>query len=153
MIGGDASVPKELSFRPVIPKKGRYFWPLSSSTLSDTNTRRRPLYKTLRVTMDIKAVLCFLISSLWANQPVNAGNLQKQRNDSGPINCFVCYSCNRVELSQSLPCPEDHDRCMVIDNNRYRSPTVLAFSRPGFYFYDAHLSTKGPVHVLARDKG
>ena len=27
--------------------------------------------------------------------------------------CFVCYSCKRVETSQSVPCSEDEDQCMV----------------------------------------
>ena len=27
--------------------------------------------------------------------------------------CFVCYSCKRVETSQSVPCAEDEDQCMV----------------------------------------
>merc|ERR1712034_102648 len=30
--------------------------------------------------------------------------------------CFVCYSCKRVETSQSVPCSEDEDQCMAIEN-------------------------------------
>merc|ERR1711941_250515 len=30
-------------------------------------------------------------------------------------NCFVCYSCSRVETSQSLPCSKERDRCITIE--------------------------------------
>merc|ERR1711953_692599 len=30
--------------------------------------------------------------------------------------CFVCYSCKRVETSQSVPCSEDEDQCMAVEN-------------------------------------
>lgn len=30
-------------------------------------------------------------------------------------NCYVCYSCSRVETSQSLPCPKGNDKCIVIE--------------------------------------
>merc|ERR1711976_307626 len=30
-------------------------------------------------------------------------------------NCYVCYSCSRVETSQSLVCPKGMNQCIVIE--------------------------------------
>ena len=49
----------------------------------------------------------FLIIS-WG-QCQNAQNITKLRH----MHCFVCYSCNRVELSQSIECPKEQNMCMV----------------------------------------
>ena len=35
------------------------------------------------------------------------------QNETRVIHCFHCYSCSRVELSQSVECPQQHDLCMV----------------------------------------
>ena len=48
----------------------------------------------------------FLILSLWG-QCHNAHNITKLQH------CFACYSCNRVELSQSIECPKEQNMCMV----------------------------------------
>jgi len=69
--------------------------------------------------MEIKALICLFAAILQQTQWQMIGGsttATTKRSDSNnqPIHCYVCYSCNRVETSQSLPCPSDHDRCMIV---------------------------------------
>ena len=44
---------------------------------------------------------------------VNSNELKAKEGQSHNRRCFVCYSCKRVERSQSLECPENEQQCMV----------------------------------------
>ena len=83
--------------------------------------------------MEIKALICLFAAILQQTQWQMIGGsttATTKRSDSNnqPIHCYVCYSCNRVETSQSLPCPSDHDRCMVSRNKRQRLFLLCNFS-------------------------
>ena len=92
----------------------------------------RAVTNTYRI-MEIKALICLFAAILQQTQWQMIGGsttATTKRSDSNnqPIHCYVCYSCNRVETSQSLPCPSDHDRCMVSRNKRQRLFLLCNFS-------------------------
>ena len=69
----------------------------------------------------------FLILSLWG-QCHNAHNITKLQH------CFACYSCNRVELSQSIECPKEQNMCMVC--TKVVPPPKINFFFTSFSFSD-----------------
>lgn len=69
----------------------------------------------------------FLILSLWG-QCHNAHNITKLQH------CFACYSCNRVELSQSIECPKEQNMCMVC--TKVVPPPKIKFFFTSFSFSD-----------------
>ena len=69
----------------------------------------------------------FLILSSWG-QCHNAHNITKLQH------CFACYSCNRVELSQSIECPKEQNMCMVC--TKVVPPPKIKFFFTSFSFSD-----------------
>lgn len=53
-----------------------------------------------------------LVASAGDASKVEASVEETSQSNAG-IKCFVCYSCSRVESSQSLTCQEDDNQCMV----------------------------------------
>ena len=69
---------------------------------------RMPTFQQKTMTWTFGIILCivFISSAFGQNETsVRSGNQTRH--------CFVCYSCNRVEQSQSIECPPEHDLCMV----------------------------------------
>ena len=53
------------------------------------------------------------MSNLTTVSPLSVMSSEKASLPASERYCFVCYSCARVETSQSLLCPDDMDMCMV----------------------------------------
>ena len=48
-----------------------------------------------------------------SNSSNGTQTIAKSTTEKPNQNCYVCYSCSRVETSQSLPCPKGNDKCIV----------------------------------------
>ena len=70
-------------------------WAATSTTMSSAEM----------ATEDTRAEVIKDSSSTTSSSPAAAASVERK--------CFVCYSCKRVETSQSVPCSEDEDQCMV----------------------------------------
>ena len=68
----------------------------------------------------INASSLLFVCDCWAATSTTMSSAEMATEDTAEVikaaverKCFVCYSCKRVETSQSVPCSEDEDQCMV----------------------------------------
>ena len=65
-----------------------------------------------------KAASAFTTTTVLPSSPLNSslvnnGTVAIKPTEKPNQNCYVCYSCSRVETSQSLVCPKGMNQCIV----------------------------------------